>query len=141
MRSEELRLPAPGQYRWKLICEWLDLLCLAAKSGGIRDSKWRHRRDLEENHGDEENNWAQNGPYRTQGWPQDNTHCPQNWTEGGTSCPQYRTEGGTHYSQNWPQDGKRRPQEGAQALFARDHSWSRVSSTNLSAWSGLKLGS
>jgi hypothetical protein len=38
--------PLLGQYRWKLICEWLDLLCLAAKSAKVRDSKWRHRKRL-----------------------------------------------------------------------------------------------
>jgi hypothetical protein len=71
--------------------------------------------DWEENYGDEEDNWAQDG-----------THCPQDGTEGGACYSQDGTEGGARYSQDGTEGrarysqggtegGARCPQDGAKA--------------------------
>jgi len=52
----------------------------------------------EENYGDEEDNWTEDGAHGAQNRPQDGAYGTQNWPQDGT-----------HGAQNCPQDGTNDP--------------------------------
>jgi hypothetical protein len=72
----------------------------------------------EKNHGDEEDNYAQDGTHCPQDRTEGGARCSQDRTEGGARYSQDRTEGGAHYSQYRSESGARYSQDGAKAHIA-----------------------
>jgi hypothetical protein len=71
-----------------------------------------------ENHGDEEDNWAQDCADGAQNCPQDGPRYSQDGTEGNPRCSQDWTESGPRYSQGGPEGGACDPQDSAKAYIA-----------------------
>jgi hypothetical protein len=71
-----------------------------------------------ENHGDEEDNWAQGYADGAQNCPQGGPRYSQDGTESSSHCSQDWTESGPRYSQDGTEGGASCPQESAKADIA-----------------------